>query len=153
MRQIWGDDPKNWASFIIGDVRDRDRLQMALHGIEYVKANILGSGNVIQASPEAGVKKVVTLSTDKASSPMNLFGATKLTAKKFFNSSNHYATAYDTQFSVVRHGNVMGSRGSVIRLWITLPQAVEDGFSYTSDKNDLWLDETPLKAMLANSGL
>ncbi|MFM8154863.1 MAG: UDP-N-acetylglucosamine 4,6-dehydratase (inverting) [Actinomycetes bacterium] len=164
LRQQWGDDPR--VRFFLGDIRDRDRLKMALHGVdlvvhaaalkqvdtaeynpmEYVKTNILGSENVMQASIEAGVKKVVALSTDKASSPVNLYGATKLTADKLFISSNHYSNGYDTHFSVVRYGNVMGSRGSVIpffrrlaesgqplpitdmrmtRFWITLPQAVE----------------------------
>lgn len=114
--------------------------------MEFVKTNILGSENVIQASLDAGVKKVVALSTDKASSPVNLYGATKLTADKLFISSNHYAVAGGTRFSVVRYGNVMGSRGSVIpffrrlaaagdplpitdrrmtRFFITLPQAVQ----------------------------
>ena len=164
MRQTWGDDPR--VRFFLGDIRDRDRLNMALRGVdyvvhaaalkqvdtaeynpmEYVKTNILGSENVIQASLDAGVKKVVALSTDKASSPVNLYGATKLTADKLFISSNHYAVDGGTRFSVVRYGNVMGSRGSVIpffrnlaaagqplpitdarmtRFWITLPQAVD----------------------------
>lgn len=164
MKQTYGDDPR--VRFFIGDIRDRDRLRMALHGVdyvvhaaalkqvdtaeynpmEYVKTNILGSENVMLASIDAGVKKVVALSTDKASSPVNLYGATKLTADKLFISSNHYGYAYGTTFSVVRYGNVMGSRGSVIpffrtlaakgeplpitdtrmtRFWITLPQAVE----------------------------
>jgi UDP-N-acetylglucosamine 4,6-dehydratase len=164
MRQEFGDDDR--IRFFLGDVRDRDRLRMALHGVEYVvhaaalkqvdtaeynpmeyvKTNILGSENLIQASIDAGVKKVVALSTDKASSPINLYGATKLTADKLFISSNHYAHSYGTHFAVVRYGNVMGSRGSVIpffqelarqgqplpitdkrmtRFWITLPQAAE----------------------------
>jgi UDP-N-acetylglucosamine 4,6-dehydratase len=164
MRQIWGDDPR--VRFFLGDIRDLDRLKMALRGVdyvvhaaalkqvdtaeynpmEYVKTNVLGSENVIQASIDAGVKKVVALSTDKASSPVNLYGATKLTADKLFISSNHYAVDGGTRFSVVRYGNVMGSRGSVIpffrrlaaagepipitdarmtRFWITLPQAVD----------------------------
>jgi UDP-N-acetylglucosamine 4,6-dehydratase len=172
MRQVWGDDPR--VRFFIGDIRDRDRLKMALHGVdyvvhaaalkqvdtaeynpmEYVKTNILGSENVMQASIDAGVKRVVALSTDKASSPVNLYGATKLTADKLFVSSNHYAAGYDTHFSVVRYGNVMGSRGSVIpffrrlaesgqplpitdmrmtRFWITLPQAVEFVMSSFND--------------------
>ena len=113
---------------------------------EYVKTNVLGSENVLQASIDAGVKKVVALSTDKASSPVNLYGATKLTADKLFIAGNHYAAGHDTRFSVVRYGNVMGSRGSVIprfrtlaargeplpitdmrmtRFWITLPSAVD----------------------------
>jgi UDP-N-acetylglucosamine 4,6-dehydratase/5-epimerase len=113
---------------------------------EFVKTNVMGSQNVIEAAIDCGVKKVVALSTDKASSPINLYGATKLTADKLFVSGNHYAAAYETRFSVVRYGNVMGSRGSVIpffrrlaaegkslpitdlrctRFFITLPQAVK----------------------------
>lgn len=164
MRLALGDDPR--LRFFLGDIRDQDRLRMALRGVDYVvhaaalkqvdtaeynpmefvKTNILGSENVIQASLDAGVKKVVALSTDKASSPVNLYGATKLTSDKLFISSNHYAVAGGTRFAVVRYGNVMGSRGSVIpffrrlaeegqplpitdrrmtRFFITLPQAVE----------------------------
>lgn len=113
---------------------------------EFVQTNIIGSQNVIEASIDAGVKKVVALSTDKASSPLNLYGATKLAADKLFQSGNHYAASYVTRFSVVRYGNVMGSRGSIVpffkklaaegkslpitdnrmtRFWITLPEAVE----------------------------
>ena len=113
---------------------------------EFVKTNVMGSQNVIEAAIDTGVKKVVALSTDKASSPINLYGATKLTADKLFVSGNHYAAAYESRFSVVRYGNVMGSRGSVIpffrslaeagqslpitdlrctRFFITLPQAVK----------------------------
>ena len=113
---------------------------------EFVQTNIIGSQNVIDAAIDAGVKKVVALSTDKASSPINLYGATKLVADKLFIAGNHYAAAHPTRFSVVRYGNVMGSRGSVVplfrdarrararalpitdkrmtRFWITLPQAV-----------------------------
>lgn len=164
LKARYGDDPR--MRFFLGDIRDRDRLRMALHGVDYVvhaaalkqvdtaeynpmefvKTNILGSENVMVASLEAGVKKVVALSTDKASSPVNLYGATKLTADKLFISGNHYGRGYGTTFSVVRYGNVMGSRGSVIpyfralaerggpltitdfrmtRFWITLPQAVD----------------------------
>jgi UDP-N-acetylglucosamine 4,6-dehydratase len=82
--------------------------------MEFVKTNVLGSQNVIDASIEAGVKRVVALSTDKASSPINLYGATKLTADKLFVAANNYSYAYGTSFAVVRYGNVMGSRGSVI---------------------------------------
>jgi UDP-N-acetylglucosamine 4,6-dehydratase len=164
MKQKWGDDPR--VRFFLGDIRDLDRLTLAMHGVdlvvhaaalkqvdtaeynpmEYVKTNVLGSENVIQAAMAAGVAKVVALSTDKASSPVNLYGATKLTADKLFISSNHYTFARGTAFCVVRYGNVMGSRGSVIpffrrlaeegkplpitdtrmtRFWITLPQAVD----------------------------
>jgi len=114
--------------------------------MEFVKTNVIGSDNVIQAAIASGVRKVVALSTDKASSPINLYGATKLTADKLFVSSNNYSAARGTLASVVRYGNVMGSRGSVIplfkklaaegkpipitdprmsRFWITLPQAVD----------------------------
>ena len=82
--------------------------------MEFIKTNVLGSQNVIDAAIETGVKRVVALSTDKASSPINLYGATKLTADKLFVAANNYSHAYGTAFSVVRYGNVMGSRGSVI---------------------------------------
>lgn len=184
MRDKFGSDPR--VRFFIGDIRDRDRLKMALHDVdyvvhaaalkqvdtaeynpmEYVKTNILGSENVMQASIEAGVKKVVALSTDKASSPVNLYGATKLTADKLFVSSNHYSAGFRTRFSVVRYGNVMGSRGSVIpffrrlaergeplpitdlrmtRFWITLPQAVEFVMSCFNDMNggELYVPRIP----------
>ena len=132
VRQALGDDPR--LRWFIGDVRDERRLARALHKVdhvvhaaalkqvdtaeynpfEFVKTNVLGSQNVIEAAIDAGVKKVVALSTDKASSPINLYGATKLTADKLFITGNHYAASYETRFSVVRYGNVMGSRGSVI---------------------------------------
>lgn len=134
-KQMFGDDPR--LRWFIGDVRDRDRLTRAMHKVDYVvhaaalkqvdtaeynpgefiKTNVLGSQNVIEACIDAGVKRVVALSTDKASSPINLYGATKLTADKLFISGNHYAASYDTRFCVVRYGNVMGSRGSVIPHW------------------------------------
>ena len=132
LRIALGDDPR--LRWFLGDIRDLDRLKRALHGVDYVihaaalkqvdtgeynpmefvKTNVLGSQNVIDASIEAGVKRVVALSTDKASSPINLYGATKLTADKLFIAANNYSFAYGTTFSVVRYGNVMGSRGSVI---------------------------------------
>ncbi|MGJ3510076.1 UDP-N-acetylglucosamine 4,6-dehydratase (inverting) [Enemella sp. A6] len=135
VRQMFGDDPR--LRWFLGDVRDRDRLARAMHKVDYVvhaaalkqvdtaeynpgefiKTNVLGSQNVIEASIDSGVKRVVALSTDKASSPINLYGATKLTADKLFISGNHYAASYDTRFCVVRYGNVMGSRGSVIPHW------------------------------------
>jgi UDP-N-acetylglucosamine 4,6-dehydratase len=132
LRIEFKDDPR--LRWFLGDIRDLDRLKRALHGVdfvihaaalkqvdtgeynpmEFVKTNVLGSQNVIDASIEAGVKRVVALSTDKASSPINLYGATKLTADKLFVAANNYGFAYGTTFSVVRYGNVMGSRGSVI---------------------------------------
>ena len=126
--------------FFIGDVRDRERLTRALDGVDYVihaaalkivptaeynpfecvKTNIMGAMNVIDVCINKGVKRVVALSTDKASSPVNLYGATKLVSDKLFVSGNAYAGGHDTRFAVVRYGNVMGSRGSVIPLFISL---------------------------------
>jgi UDP-N-acetylglucosamine 4,6-dehydratase len=163
-RQLLDNDPR--LRWFIGDIRDEQRLRRAMHDVDYVvhaaalkqvdtaeynpfefvRTNIIGSQNVIEASIDAGVKKVVALSTDKASSPLNLYGATKLAADKLFQSGNHYAAGYESRFCVVRYGNVMGSRGSVVpffrglaergasipitdermtRFWITLPQAVQ----------------------------
>jgi UDP-N-acetylglucosamine 4,6-dehydratase len=90
--------------------------------MEFIKTNVLGSQNVIDASIDTGVKRVVALSTDKASSPINLYGATKLTADKLFVAANNYSYKYGTTFSVVRYGNVMGSRGSVIPLFKDLAE-------------------------------
>jgi UDP-N-acetylglucosamine 4,6-dehydratase len=132
LRIQFKDDPR--LRWFLGDIRDINRLKRAFHGVEYVihaaalkqvdtgeynpmefiKTNVLGSQNVIDASIDAGVKRVIALSTDKASSPINLYGATKLTADKLFVAANNYSFTYGTTFSVVRYGNVMGSRGSVI---------------------------------------
>ena len=126
--------------FFIGDVRDKDRLARALSGVDYVvhaaatkivptaeynpfecvKTNVFGAMNLIDACIDQGVKRVVALSTDKASSPANLYGATKLTSDKLFIAGNSYSGFSDTRFSVVRYGNVMGSRGSVIPFFLTL---------------------------------
>ncbi len=126
--------------FFIGDVRDRERVYRALDGVDYVvhaaaskivptaeynpfecvKTNVTGAMNLIDACIDKGVKKVVALSTDKASSPVNLYGATKLTSDKLFVAGNHYAGQRDTRFSVVRYGNVMGSRGSVIPFFMSI---------------------------------
>lgn len=138
LRSEFKDDSR--IRWFIGDIRDIERLKRALHGIDYVihaaalkqvdtgeynpmefiKTNVMGSQNVIDASISAGVKKVVALSTDKASSPINLYGATKLTADKLFIAANNYSFSYGTTFSVVRYGNVMGSRGSVIPFFSAL---------------------------------
>jgi UDP-N-acetylglucosamine 4,6-dehydratase (inverting) len=127
--------------FFIGDVRDKDRLYRALDGIDYVvhaaatkivptaeynpfecvKTNVIGAMNLIDACIDNKVKKVVALSTDKASSPINLYGATKLTSDKLFVSGNSYSGRNKTQFSIVRYGNVMGSRGSIIPHLLSLP--------------------------------
>jgi UDP-N-acetylglucosamine 4,6-dehydratase len=126
--------------FFIGDVRDKDRLYRALHGVDFVvhaaatkivptaeynpfeciKTNVNGAMNLIDACIDKGVKGVVALSTDKASSPINLYGATKLTSDKLFVSGNAYSGEHGTRFSVVRYGNVMGSRGSVIPFFMSI---------------------------------
>jgi len=126
--------------FFIGDVRDRDRLYRALNGVDYVvhaaatkivptaeynpfeciKTNINGAMNLIDACLDRKVKRIVALSTDKASSPINLYGATKLCSDKLFIAANSYAGSQDTRFAVVRYGNVMGSRGSIIPFFISL---------------------------------
>lgn len=124
--------------FFLGDIRDETRLEIALHGVdfvfhaaalkqvdtgeynpmEFIKTNVLGSQNVINASMKSGVQKVIALSTDKASSPINLYGATKLTADKLFIAANNYSKNFGTSFSVVRYGNVFGSRGSVVPFFL-----------------------------------
>ncbi|MEY4431941.1 MAG: hypothetical protein RLZZ44_71, partial [Bacteroidota bacterium] len=134
LKQLLGDDER--LRWFIGDIRDQDRLRRAFQGIdhvvhaaalkqvdtaeynpfEFVKTNVFGSQNVIEAAIDAKVKKVLALSTDKASSPINLYGATKLTADKLFISGNHYGRPQGTIFSVVRYGNVINSRGSVVPL-------------------------------------
>ena len=131
-------DPR--VRFFIGDVRDRDRLYRALDGVDFVvhaaatkivptaeynpfecvKTNINGAMNLIDACIDKRVKRVVALSTDKASSPINLYGATKLASDKLFVAGNAYAGGHDTRFAVVRYGNVMGSRGSVIPFFLSV---------------------------------
>ena len=138
MAKKFADDDR--VRFFIGDVRDKDRLHRAMAGVDYVvhaaatkivptaeynpfeciKTNINGAMNVIDSAIDAGVKKVVALSTDKASSPINLYGASKLASDKLFVAGNSYSGEHGTQFSVVRYGNVMGSRGSVIPLFLSL---------------------------------
>jgi UDP-N-acetylglucosamine 4,6-dehydratase len=164
MRQVFPDGPQSPVRYFIGDVRDRERLERAFHGvdvvvhaaalkqvpaceynpIEAIKTNIVGATNVIEAAIDQGVKQVLALSTDKAVNPVNLYGATKLCAEKLFIQGNAYSGDVATQFSCVRYGNVVGSRGSVIplfekqrtngkvtvtdprmtRFWITLDQGV-----------------------------
>jgi len=162
MAQHFNHDPR--LRFFLGDVRDRERLHRAFHDIdivihaaalkqvpaaeynpfEFIKTNVLGAQNVVDAELDAGVKKVIALSTDKAANPINLYGATKLCADKLFVAANSYGGSSGTRFACVRYGNVVGSRGSVIpfflerkktgvlpithpdmtRFWITLEQGV-----------------------------
>ena len=138
MAKKFDGDPR--VRFFIGDVRDKDRLYRALDGVQYVvhaaatkivpiaeynpfecvKTNVIGAMNLIDACIDKGIKRVVALSTDKASSPINLYGATKLASDKMFVAGNSYSGAHDTRFSVVRYGNVMGSRGSVIPFFMSI---------------------------------
>jgi len=164
MRQYFGDQAGSPLRYFIGDIRDRNRLYRAFQGVdivihaaalkqvptaeynplEVILTNIMGSANLIEAAIDCGVQKVIALSTDKAVNPINLYGATKLCAEKLFLAAEVYAGARKTRFSVVRYGNVLGSRGSVIplfleqrqrgvvsvtdprmtRFWLTLEQAV-----------------------------
>ena len=137
MAQIFKDDSR--VQFIIGDVRDKDRLARSLDGVEFVihaaatkivptaeynpfecvKTNIDGAMNVIDVCIDRKIKKVVALSTDKASNPINLYGATKLASDKLFVAGNGYAGTHETRFSVVRYGNVLGSRGSVLPFFLS----------------------------------
>ena len=150
MSKSYTDDSR--IRFFIGDVRDSSRLYRALDGVDYVvhaaatkivptaeynpfecvKTNIHGAMNIVDACIDQGVKKVVALSTDKASSPANLYGATKLVSDKLFISGNSYSGADKTSFSVVRYGNVMGSRGSVIPFFLS--QSKKKFFPITHDQ-------------------
>ena len=138
MAKRFGSDER--VRFFIGDVRDKDRLYRALDGVdvvvhaaatkivptaeynpfECIKTNVLGAMNVIDACIDKGIQRVVALSTDKASSPVNLYGASKLASDKLFVASNSYSGEHGTRFSVVRYGNVMGSRGSVIPFFMSI---------------------------------
>lgn len=141
MAKLFKNDSR--VRFFIGDVRDKDRLHRALDGVEYVvhaaatkivptaeynpfeciKTNVDGAMNLIDACIDQNVKKVIALSTDKASSPANLYGASKLASDKLFVASNAYSGIHNTCFSVVRYGNVMGSRGSVIPFFMSLAES------------------------------
>lgn len=165
MREQFPDHKYPSLRFFIGDVRDKERLYRAFDGVdivvhaaalkqvpaaeynplEAIKTNILGAANIIDAAIDRGIEKVLALSTDKAANPINLYGATKLCSDKLFVGANHYAGTQKTRFAVVRYGNVVGSRGSVVpffqkqkatgvlpitdermtRFWITLDQGVE----------------------------
>ena len=164
MAQKWKPSEYPCLQYVLGDVRDKSRLFRVFEGVdyvihaaalkqvpaaernpeEYIKTNVIGAMNIIEAALQCNVKKVIALSTDKACNPINLYGATKLCADKLFVAENDHIFPYRTQFSVVRYGNVVGSRGSVIpffreraktgvlpitdermtRFWITLDQAV-----------------------------
>jgi len=145
--------------YFIGDVRDKDRLFRALRGVdvvihaaalkqvpaaeynpfEAIKTNVLGAQNIIECAIDRGVSRVVALSTDKAAAPINLYGATKLCSDKLFVSANNFAGPVDIKFSVVRYGNVMGSRGSVIPFF--LKKRSEGTLPITDERINITLDE------------
>ena len=151
MKQDFSEDDFPCMRYFIGDVRDYDRLKMAMTGVDFVvhaaalkqvpaceynpfeaiKTNIMGGQNVIDASIACEIKKVIALSTDKAAAPINLYGATKLASDKLFIAANNYSGEHDIKFSVVRYGNVMGSRGSVIPFFI---KKKEDGILPITDE-------------------
>ena len=138
MSQIFSDQKYPCMRYFIGDVRDKERLYRAFKGVDYVihaaalkqvpaaeynpfeavKTNIIGAQNIINVAIDTGVKRVIALSTDKAANPVNLYGATKLCSDKLFIAGNSYVGRNETRFSVVRYGNVVGSRGSVIPFFL-----------------------------------
>jgi UDP-N-acetylglucosamine 4,6-dehydratase len=146
-------DPKYPIRYFLGDIRDKDRLYRAFEGVDYVihaaalkqvpaleynpteavKTNVDGADNIVDAAIDAGVKKVIALSTDKAVNPINLYGATKLVAEKIFISANAYA-GNKVKFSVVRYGNVVSSRGSVIPLFLDLKNQGRKEFPITDER-------------------
>ncbi|MEX1221980.1 MAG: UDP-N-acetylglucosamine 4,6-dehydratase (inverting) [Idiomarina sp.] len=150
MQQLYHDP---CMRYFIGDVRDPERLVRAMYGVDYVihaaalkqvpaaeynpmeciKTNINGAENVINAALDANVKKVIALSTDKAANPVNLYGATKLASDKLFVAANNMSGGHNTQFSVVRYGNVVGSRGSVVPLFERLIQENSDHLPITHE--------------------
>ena len=185
MSQVFNSKDYPCIRYFIGDIRDKDRLYRAFAGVDYVihaaalkqvpaaeynpfeavKTNIIGAENIINAAIDNNVKRVIALSTDKAANPVNLYGATKLCSDKLFIAGNSYAGYHETRFSVVRYGNVVGSRGSVIpyfkkmretgvipitdprmtRFWITLEQGVNFvlGCLEMSEGGELFVPKIP----------
>lgn len=147
-------DTRYPVRYFLGDVRDKERLYRAFEGVDYVihaaaikqvpaaeynpfeavKTNILGAQNIVEVAIDKNIKKVIALSTDKAVSPINLYGATKLAMEKLFISGNAYVGTRDTSFSVVRYGNVIGSRGSVIPLYMNLISKGEKKLPVTDER-------------------
>lgn len=152
MQRTYGSDPR--VRFFLGDVRDKERLHRALDGVDYVvhaaatkivptaeynpfecvKTNIIGAMNIIDTCIDQNIEKVVALSTDKASAPINLYGASKLASDKLFVAGNVYSGENGTRFSIVRYGNVMGSRGSVIPYFMDI---AEEGNKLTITDKDM----------------
>ncbi len=154
MQQIFPMDQHPFMRYFIGDVRDRDRLEMAMRDVDYVihaaalkqvptaeynpfeciRTNVFGAENVVSAALRRNVRKVVALSTDKAANPVNLYGASKLASDKIFVAANNLSGADGTRFSVVRYGNVFGSRGSVVPFFKKLVEDGADSFPITDPR-------------------
>jgi UDP-N-acetylglucosamine 4,6-dehydratase (inverting) len=152
MNKIYNENQYSNIRYFIGDVRDKDRLKLALNGVdivihaaalkqvpiaeynpfEFIKTNVLGAQNLIESCLGSSVRNVIALSTDKASSPINLYGATKLCSDKLFTAANNIKGKQDIKFSIVRYGNVMGSRGSVLETF--LQQKKSGVFQITNKK-------------------
>ncbi len=152
LKQIYPEDKFPQLRFFIGDIRDQDRLNMAFHNIdtvihaaalkqvpaaeynpmEYIKTNVLGAENLVKACLECNIKDLIALSTDKACSPINLYGATKLCSDKLFIAANNIKGDRDLKFSIVRYGNVLGSRGSVIPFFL---KKAKEGVIPITEKN------------------
>ena len=152
MQKIYDPAKYKFLRYFLGDIRDADRLKLAFRGVdlvlhaaalkhvpaaeynptEYIKTNVIGSQNIIEAGMYNKVKKIIALSTDKAASPLNLYGATKLCLEKLFTSSNNYVGNQKISFSCIRYGNVLGSRGSVLPLF--LEQEKKDFFTITDSR-------------------
>ena len=152
MQKIYDSAKYKFLRYFLGDVRDGERLKIAFRGVdfvlhaaalkhvpaaeynptEYIKTNIIGSQNVVEAGMYNKVKKIIALSTDKAASPLNLYGATKLCLEKLFTSSNNYVGNQNISFSCIRYGNVLGSRGSVLPIF--LEQEKKDFFTITDSR-------------------
>src|SRR6185312_12244789 len=154
MAQEFGQDKYPFIRYFIGDVRDRDRLDLALRDVDYVvhaaamkqvptaeynpfeciRTNVFGAENVVTAALRAGVKRVVALSTDKAANPVNLYGASKLASDKIFVAANNLSGVDGCRFSVVRYGNVFGSRGSVVPFFEKLVADGADSLPITDER-------------------
>jgi UDP-N-acetylglucosamine 4,6-dehydratase len=154
MAQVLNDRKYPFLRYFIGDVRDAERLEMAMSGIDYVvhaaalkhvpiaeynpfeciHTNVIGAENVVRAAIRANVKKVIALSTDKAANPINLYGASKLASDKIFIAGNHLAGGHGPRFAIVRYGNVMGSRGSVVPFFLNLIKNGADHLPITHEE-------------------
>ena len=171
MRSIFPENKYN-IRYFIGDIRDKQRLYRAFEGVDYVvhaaalkhvpvceynpfeavKTNILGAENIAEAAMDKGIKKVVALSTDKAVNPINLYGSTKLSMEKIFVASNNYVGDKDTTFSLVRYGNVVGSRGSIVPIFMNLKEKKVNEYPVTDERmTRFWITLDEAVEMVLNA--